>query len=1098
MKYSFYPLIFIASACLQAQTLTVPGTFSTLQQAIDTAPDGSVIEVSPGTYFESLEALDLNKDLYFRGTGGAASTIISGAGSSGLLLIANSVNGSADKNLIFDGFTFRDGFEGGQNLSPVTLSDTKPAFLNCIFENNRSVAKGGALLIFGSRAHPTFLNCTFRNNVSEKFGGAALVNGGPAMVTFKECLFDSNTSRVNRTEARNNGGGALYFDLADGDIFDCTFINNSCNYAGGAITAINAFNQPEGLLRIHNSRFTSNFADPLPGLVPDGNTEAGAIFAEGNFRIEIDRSFFEDNYAEGGGAVQGFRSHFTIKNSVFLNNRAIGGLGTGGAVSMSSDDVGGPDRREGELIMENVLIQGSEGHDGGGLYHAGDGTYNKQAPITLTDVVIEDCSSTISSPFNGNGGGMYLQNSNLTADGLYLLNNTAQRGGGGITLVLNTTINAVNSFIVGNDANGNDGVYDPQNNSPQWNNTYFGYNPPSSSGSALEHLAPVLDTTLFGTAYITYILSDGTGSPELEPGNFPLEDKGSYFAGVRAVSNLVEDTSFTLSSAAVSAQVDYAALSPDVFFPATIPSVPGFVEAEDYDTRGFGISYLDSNTSNAGTSYVTGDQVQILADGSASNNQLVGFIDAGEWLEYTVNVTQAAFYRISPRVASPSNTGSLYLQVNGSTEGAVIPVPNTGGWTAWSTLQGPDMVLEPGWNTIRVICSGNGYNMDGLVVTLLATNPVISATPDPITVSVPVDTPSASRTLNIRNVGVGTLTYSVTSSVGWIAVTPNSGTSEGENDALSIIVDTSGLAVGQYSESLEITSDDPDSPHSVTVLVEIREGGLNPLDYDGDGRADLAVYDPSTNNFRILDSSTDTVRQFNWGLLPSDLPVAGDFDGDGIADPAVLQDNGTWHLARSSAGYAGLQLGSPGVYAVPADFDADGATDMAIYEPWTGVWHQSKTTEGYFGIGWGAAGDLPVPGDYDGDGIADIGVYRPSNQTWYLICSTEGVKVLVWGLLPSDQPVPGDYDGDGTDDLAVYQANGTWHLARSSAGYAGLQLGAPGDVPVPADYDGDGAIDMAIFQPNGVWHISATSEGYRGVVFGNPGDLPVKSVPSTP
>ncbi|MDB4285537.1 VCBS repeat-containing protein [bacterium] len=283
------------------------------------------------------------------------------------------------------------------------------------------------------------------------------------------------------------------------------------------------------------------------------------------------------------------------------------------------------------------------------------------------------------------------------------------------------------------------------------------------------------------------------------------------------------------------------------------------------------------------------------------------------------------------------------------------------------------------------------------------------------------------------------------------------------------------------------------------MLADENESGCNlgraDNDFDGDGRADIAVYDPNTNNWSILQSAYGGVKNYTWGSLPSDLPVAGDYDGDGFTDLASYQENGTWHLARSAAGYAGLQFGSPGVINVPADYDGDGATDMAIFEPWSGVWHISRTTLGYFGTLWGETGDIPVPADYDGDGIADIAVFRPSNQTWYLDCSSAGAQTFVWGLLPTDKPVPGDYDGDGRDDIAVYQANGTWHLARTSAGYAGLQLGAPGDIPVPADYDGDGAIDMAIFQPNGVWHLSQTTEGYRGVVFGKEGDLPVKRAP---
>ncbi|MGA0332512.1 MAG: matrixin family metalloprotease [Kiritimatiellia bacterium] len=268
-------------------------------------------------------------------------------------------------------------------------------------------------------------------------------------------------------------------------------------------------------------------------------------------------------------------------------------------------------------------------------------------------------------------------------------------------------------------------------------------------------------------------------------------------------------------------------------------------------------------------------------------------------------------------------------------------------------------------------------------------------------------------------------------------------------------------------------------------------------DYDGDGRSDLAVYDPFQNQFWVL-GSTVGVISIPWGLAESDLPVGGDYDGDGQNDPAVLQENGTWHLGRTQALYAGLRLGGPGVVPVPEDYDGDGSTDMAIYEPWTGTWHQSNTRTGYFGVGWGGQADIPVPGDYDGDGLADVGVYRPGNQTWYLLCSSDGIKVSQWGLLPSDQPVPGDYDGDGKTDLAVFQANGTWHLARSKAGYAGVRLGEPGDIPVPADYDGDGAMDVAVYQSSGVWHISTTTEGYRGVRWGLPGDVPVRTVPWIP
>ncbi len=53
-------------------------------------------------------------------------------------------------------------------------------------------------------------------------------------------------------------------------------------------------------------------------------------------------------------------------------------------------------------------------------------------------------------------------------------------------------------------------------------------------------------------------------------------------------------------------------------------------------------------------------------------------------------------------------------------------------------------------------------------------------------------------------------------------------------------------------------------------------------DFDGDGKAEITVYRPSTGGWYVLRSSTNytTYTTFQWGIA-GDMPVRGDFDGDG-------------------------------------------------------------------------------------------------------------------------------------------------------------------------------------------------------------------------
>jgi hypothetical protein len=148
----------------------------------------------------------------------------------------------------------------------------------------------------------------------------------------------------------------------------------------------------------------------------------------------------------------------------------------------------------------------------------------------------------------------------------------------------------------------------------------------------------------------------------------------------------------------------------------------------------------------------------------------------------------------------------------------------------------------------------------------------------------------------------------------------------------------------------------------------------------------------------------------------------------------------------------------------------------------------------YGAVLWGQLNDKPIPADYDGDGRTDIAIFRPSTAYWYLLRSSLGFQEQQFGI-SMDIPVPADYDADGKANFAVFrESTGVWYTSLNPAiNYGAIPLGQSGDIPSPGYYDFDPRADAAVFR-QGDWFIfQSTTGSVRSAHFGAVGDEPAPS-----
>ena len=199
-------------------------------------------------------------------------------------------------------------------------------------------------------------------------------------------------------------------------------------------------------------------------------------------------------------------------------------------------------------------------------------------------------------------------------------------------------------------------------------------------------------------------------------------------------------------------------------------------------------------------------------------------------------------------------------------------------------------------------------------------------------------------------------------------------------------------------------------------------------DYDGDGRDNVAIYrnaqTPGGQSvfwyFGDVGAVANQQVPVPWGTA-GDFPVPGDYNGDGRADFTVFRNvngsgvffthpsNGTFDFNNNTGNMiTHFGLGSDG--PVWGDYDGDGISDPAVVRTEAGAitWYirPSSGNGSYFGLSFGAATDLLVQGDYDGDGKTDPSTYRNTAPvTFFSRGSATGNTIVRQYGATTDQPV---------------------------------------------------------------------------------------------
>jgi hypothetical protein len=200
----------------------------------------------------------------------------------------------------------------------------------------------------------------------------------------------------------------------------------------------------------------------------------------------------------------------------------------------------------------------------------------------------------------------------------------------------------------------------------------------------------------------------------------------------------------------------------------------------------------------------------------------------------------------------------------------------------------------------------------------------------------------------------------------------------------------------------------------------------------------------------VRDTNDTGVADREWFMgIPGDIPLVGDWDGDGVDSFGVYRPSTGQVFLRNAqtTGFADVSyyFGIPGDTPFSGDFDGDGVDTVGLHRETSGLVYLSNgqvTSDAEVEFFFGIPGDIFIGGDWDNDGVDTVGVIRPSTDTFFGR-NTNDVGVADFSAPFDASGIPVVTEADIPDIGEVLVGEGSFETLQAAFDVAAPFLGAP-------------------------------------------------------